>query len=658
MPRNGSGIFSAPATSFPAVTGTLIESAKYNEVINDIGTAISGSIAANGETVVIADIPLNEHKLTGVANGVAADDAMTFGQLQFVSVKDEPFGAIGDGVTDDSTSFTSALAAAGMVFVPAGHYRVSNVTIPANTYLFGEGAASIIQTVTNTDRGVFTTDSGGSSSYVSSVVIENIKFYSDVATSGFSEQDHLMTINGGKDWTIRNCIFQGFRGDGLYIGSSDSGASERHNINITVENCLFDGVNSDNRNGITVIDGDGVRIIGNTFRNCTKSTMPGPIDIEPDAHAYHVVKNIEIAHNRIESFGGGYGIAVYLDSGPYTDKLFGLHIHDNYIAGATKTNAVALRVSTAETISAATLPMNIRIHDNAVDDSGAVGIYPYQIINVRDVHLKGNTYRNGGTQAVLGDVTVAATTVMDAVIEEDNYDRNGNANGALVIASVERLMMRRNIIDQPAAGTSTIGVRFVGSGVTTASNNVTLEDNIFIKGASQTKSFSVLSHTLDTASNISKGNKVIGGTLTDEFTANDAPDYVVDISSLIALAGSSTAGSHTYAIKHASLIRIGKMRVLRFQINLTTKDAAMAGNVRITGLPDTAANVGNQDFVGSVEPNSITFSAGMSQLTCYISPNNNYIQIRQGGSGVADTALPATGLANGSALSGSIVYFV
>ena len=40
MPRNGSGSYSPPAASFPAVASTLIESAKFNAVINDIATAL------------------------------------------------------------------------------------------------------------------------------------------------------------------------------------------------------------------------------------------------------------------------------------------------------------------------------------------------------------------------------------------------------------------------------------------------------------------------------------------------------------------------------------------------------------------------------------------------------------------------------------------
>lgn len=82
MARNGSGVYSPPATDFPAVASTLIESTKFNNVINDIGTALSGSIAADGQTTLTANIPMNSKKLTGLAAGSTATDSLHLGQAQ------------------------------------------------------------------------------------------------------------------------------------------------------------------------------------------------------------------------------------------------------------------------------------------------------------------------------------------------------------------------------------------------------------------------------------------------------------------------------------------------------------------------------------------------------------------------------------------------
>lgn len=61
-----------------------------------------------------------------------------------VSVKD--FGAVGDGLADDTAAFINALASRNCVFVPTGTYLItSTVTIPARRSLFGQGNRSVIK---------------------------------------------------------------------------------------------------------------------------------------------------------------------------------------------------------------------------------------------------------------------------------------------------------------------------------------------------------------------------------------------------------------------------------------------------------------------------------------------------------------------------------
>ena len=51
MSRNGSGTYSLPAGN-PVVTGTTISSTWANNTLGDMATAISGSIAADGQTPI------------------------------------------------------------------------------------------------------------------------------------------------------------------------------------------------------------------------------------------------------------------------------------------------------------------------------------------------------------------------------------------------------------------------------------------------------------------------------------------------------------------------------------------------------------------------------------------------------------------------------
>lgn len=545
-----------------------------------------------------------------------------------VSVKD--FGAVGDGITDDTVAVQAAVTAHLNVYFPAGDFLIDadHIVLREGSCLHGAGIGVtriIAPRTTGASTGVFYANSGAAGTQLSGITIRDIEFDGQVSTLGFLESRHLVSLNGVKDALIERCQFTGFRGDGIYLGSGIVGGDERHNTNVTIQNCVFDGVNSDNRNGITVIDCDGVHILNNTFRNCTKSTMPGPIDIEPNADLFHVIRNINIVDNSIESFGGAYGIAVYLDSGPYTSKLFGVAIRDNYIAGGSKTNPIAIRVSTAETISTSTIPMGIEISGNAINDTLATGMSPFILYYARGVSVKDNVF-SSGTSAELGKQTVADLTVMDAVIRGNQFYKNGNnSSGALGVASVNNLIIEGNIVDSPNAGVSTIGIRFVGNGVTTVSDNVKVLNNTFIKGASQTFSFNVSSHTLTTANNSDYGTRVIGGSLTNSFTANyGGSDLSYAGTYTPAIQGSTSAGAGTYSVQQGSYQVIGKLCF--FKIGLTWSAHTGTGNIRFT-LPFTAKAGGNLNDAGVLAyATNMTWTAG-SLLMFSIGQNSAFGEV-------------------------------
>jgi hypothetical protein len=66
----------------------------------------------------------------------------------FISVKD--FGAVGDGLVDDTLAIQQALAAHDIVFVPAGTYLITaTITLAARKTLFGAGQRSVIKCQSN-----------------------------------------------------------------------------------------------------------------------------------------------------------------------------------------------------------------------------------------------------------------------------------------------------------------------------------------------------------------------------------------------------------------------------------------------------------------------------------------------------------------------------
>lgn len=65
MPRNGSGTYTLPESPF--VTGTTIDPSPVNNDFNDIAQALTGSVAADGQTPMTGDLDLNGNGITGLS---------------------------------------------------------------------------------------------------------------------------------------------------------------------------------------------------------------------------------------------------------------------------------------------------------------------------------------------------------------------------------------------------------------------------------------------------------------------------------------------------------------------------------------------------------------------------------------------------------------
>ena len=80
MSRNGSGTYTLPAGN-PVVTGTTISSTWANNTLTDIATALTGSLAADGQTTATGNLKMGNNRITGLADGLASTDAATVSQV-------------------------------------------------------------------------------------------------------------------------------------------------------------------------------------------------------------------------------------------------------------------------------------------------------------------------------------------------------------------------------------------------------------------------------------------------------------------------------------------------------------------------------------------------------------------------------------------------
>jgi hypothetical protein len=80
MSRNGTGTYNLPAGN-PVVTGTVISSTWANNTLTDIASALTGSVAADGQTPMVGDLDMNTNKVINLDPGTVQGNAVEYSQF-------------------------------------------------------------------------------------------------------------------------------------------------------------------------------------------------------------------------------------------------------------------------------------------------------------------------------------------------------------------------------------------------------------------------------------------------------------------------------------------------------------------------------------------------------------------------------------------------
>ena len=80
MSRNGSGIYNLPATN-PVVPGSTISTVWANGTMTDLATALTGSVAADGQTPMTGNLNTNSNKIVNLQAGTVNGNAIEFAQF-------------------------------------------------------------------------------------------------------------------------------------------------------------------------------------------------------------------------------------------------------------------------------------------------------------------------------------------------------------------------------------------------------------------------------------------------------------------------------------------------------------------------------------------------------------------------------------------------
>lgn len=164
-----------------------------------------------------------------------------------VSVKD--FGAVGDGVTDDTAAIQAAVTAVssgGVVLLPAGTYLVSTINVTGKSVVLSGYGATLNSTGTN--GGIYKTDHDNKLIVIGLSFVgagAGIKHSATPSTTVYDELDILecsfnmnsgvygIYSSGSREPRIQNCFFRNTNsGNGIYF---------KDTVSPFVSTCIFKG---------------------------------------------------------------------------------------------------------------------------------------------------------------------------------------------------------------------------------------------------------------------------------------------------------------------------------------------------------------------------------------------------------------------------------
>lgn len=184
------------------------------------------------------------------------------------------FGAIGDGVTNDTAAFNAAYLEYKNIYIPAGTYYLTGFHVPDGTKIIGDNAILELHSGDNTGSNNVLAGSR-SNSIITGLKIHSLEENLEWNRFDISSQDHII---------IRNCEFTGFRhvsnapnAWGIYLEESKQ---------ISIENCRFD---NNSQSDIAILDGcEDIQI-----NDCSGINDTFYINFEPNNHT-DPVKRVNI----------------------------------------------------------------------------------------------------------------------------------------------------------------------------------------------------------------------------------------------------------------------------------------------------------------------------------------------------------------------------
>ncbi len=453
---------------------------------------------------------------TMMINCFADTDSKT--EIKTINIMD--FNAVADGFTDNTAAIQRAIdflgEEGGRLYFPEGVYCANNIKLKSNIIIEGEGSKTVLkqleglsgyQTLIGANQGgAGTLKPEGNNSLTGSITnisIKNIKLSGTVEKEGFSEWVHLLALNSVSNVKIDKVVFEGFRGDAIFIGVEST--EERHNSNIIISNSVFDGINKDNRNAISILDGKDIIIKNNHFTRLTREDMPGAIDIEPNENSsieWTVLQNINILNNTFKDLGKM--AIVYKNPNLQSEMLKGsannIIVEGNEIDGA----FVGIYLDQEyQTLDDNTPSLNISINNNIIKNCFS----PLQALGTRGVEVSNNYFENCESGLGLG---INKKKVLDITISNNTFSRLGKTAdvSGVFINVASRVTINDNYFIDCGASSKSYKEGYAITFYEGNTDYITIERNILLSPNDITTKFIYISkaHIINTKTNIWREN--------------------------------------------------------------------------------------------------------------------------------------------------------
>jgi parallel beta-helix repeat protein len=318
------------------VDGVASGNATVGAIQGTGNTVIYTAPAATGSHVITATSVADTTRTASSTVTVAATTATVANTGMVVNVRNAPYSALGDGVTDDTAAIQSAVNAVagtgGEVLIPAGTYLINpiansgaGINLGSNMTLSLATGAVLQARSTATSNYKVVLASGVTHVNITGGTIignRNNNTITDTAEAGMG-----ITVASSSNVVIEGVTVTDCWADGIYISGG---------TNVTLNQVVS---NNSRRNGLSIVNGSILVVRGSTFENATGSleggvlANGGGIDVEPNIG--NTVSTLLISHctftgNVALAIGSGVGIAntglaftrtVFIDGNTVTNNL-------------------------------------------------------------------------------------------------------------------------------------------------------------------------------------------------------------------------------------------------------------------------------------------------------------------------------------------------